>query len=90
QSADHKQMEVGIARLDSTSDNYRLHYTCDTVPGVSGAPIYADIIFEGEHYYTVVGIHTNGDPAKEPQNRKYNLGVRICPNITNLIRNNLN
>ncbi|MCM1316378.1 MAG: trypsin-like peptidase domain-containing protein [Muribaculaceae bacterium] len=90
QSADHKQMEVGIGRLDSTSDNYRLHYTCDTVPGVSGAPIYADIIFEGEHYYTVVGIHTNGDPAKEPQNRKYNLGVRICPNITNLIRNNLN
>ncbi|MDE5556283.1 MAG: trypsin-like peptidase domain-containing protein [Ruminococcus sp.] len=83
-------MEVGVGRLDSTSNTARLYYTCDTSPGVSGAPIYADLIFEGKHYYTVVGIHTNGDPAEKPEDRKYNRGVRMCPNITNLIRNNLN
>ena len=82
-------MERGVGKLDSTSNTDRLYYTCDTSSGVSGSPIYADLIFEGKHYYTVVGIHTNGDPAEKPEDRVHNSGVRMCPNITNLIRNNL-
>lgn len=90
QAEDHQIIERGIGRLDSTSNHYKLYYTCDTVSGVSGSPVYADLIYNGKHYYTVVGIHTNGDPAENPQDRVHNSGVRMCPNITNLIRYNSN
>ncbi|MDE6426985.1 MAG: trypsin-like peptidase domain-containing protein [Ruminococcus sp.] len=77
------EMRTGKGRIDSNNtDDGTLYYTCDTLNGASGGPIYADLIFEGEHYYTVVGINTNSHINS-------NCGVRMCPNITNLVRSNL-
>lgn len=77
------KMRTGMGRLESDSTIGKLLYSCDALKGSSGGPIYADLMFEGKHYYTVVGINTTGFDD-------YNSGVRMCPNITNLIRNNLN
>lgn len=81
---DHKEIETALGRLKNTGNANQLYYDCDTVGGVSGGPIYADLIFQGEHYYTVVGINTSHD-----EEQQYNYGVRMCPNITSLIRYNL-
>lgn len=76
------EMRTGKGRLDTNNTTRStLHYTCDILPGASGGPIYADLIFGENHYYTVVGIQTNFYVDT-------NCGVRMCPNITNLIQFN--
>ncbi len=80
---------TGTGRLQSASGRNELKYTCDTVDATSGAPIYTDIVYEGHHYYTVIGIHTSGRVVGNIENYyAYNSGVRMCPNIRNLIRVN--
>lgn len=68
---------------NSYSGTNEMKYTCDTNGGASGSPVYTDLLYEGEHYYIVIGIHTNGTG-----NKQYNSGVRMCPNIWQLIRAN--
>lgn len=62
-----------------------IYYTSDATDGESGAPIYADIVYNNTHYNVVVGIHISGD-SNYPH--EYNTGVRMCPNILNLINEN--
>lgn len=73
---------------NSTSGFNELKHSCDTNPGASGAPIYADVVYNGIHYYVVIGIHTSGTYNGVIQHQ-YNSGVRMCPNIWNLVRSNL-
>lgn len=76
---------TGIGKLkNSTNGNNELKYDCDTDHGTSGGPIYSKLFYEGEYYYIVVGIHTDGTGDIYA----YNSGVRMCPNILNLIRAN--
>ena len=77
------KMRTGKGRLLSLGDDTLLFHDCDDLPGFSGGPIYSDLIFEGKHYYTVVGINTFYN-----KQGKYNGGVRMCPNIINLVRSN--
>ena len=78
------KMRTGKGKLlDFPGDNL-LYYDCDTFYGASGGPVYTDLIFEGKHHYTVVGINSAMGYTHE-----YNIGARMCPNITNLIRSNL-
>lgn len=79
------EMRTGKGRFSNLCTNTLLYYDCDTLTGSSGGPIYKDLIFEGKHYYTVVGINTS-----EYESGQCNCGVRMCSNITNLVRSNLN
>lgn len=75
---------TGAGRLQMLSGRNELKYNCDTDAAASGAPVYTDIVYEGRHYYTVIGIHT----SETSSNITNNSGVRMCPNIRNLIRAN--
>lgn len=69
--------------IPSTVHQYMFSYNCDTSIDTSiGAPVYTDVVYNGEHHYVAVGIHT------KDTGYGYNSGVRICPNITNLISYN--
>ncbi len=75
---------TGEGRLkNSTSGYIEMKYTSDTYSGSSGSPIYTDLVYNGEHYYIVIGIHTSGKGDYQ-----YNSGVRMCPNIWHLVKFN--
>lgn len=73
----------GRIKNSGTAKN-ELMYSCDAVDGMVGAPIFRDVVHNGSHHYVVVGINTSDNS----DNNSNNSGVRICPNITNLVRNN--
>lgn len=75
---------TGSGNLKNSSDQQLLNYNCDTDYGMVGAPIFKDVVHNGSHHYVVVGINTSDGNDKNTNNS----GVRICPNITNLVRNN--
>jgi len=84
-SGDLNYESTGEGCLKNSTDGYNeLKYTCDTKPGASGAPIYTDLVYNDEHYYIVVGIHTSGTGGIH----SYNSGVRMCPNIWHLVNSN--
>ena len=88
-SGDLSYESTGPGKLkNSTSGFNELKHSCDTNPGASGSPIYADLVYNGIHYYVVIGIHTSGKDSGVIHHL-YNSGVRMCPNIWNLVRSNL-
>ena len=76
------EMRTGKGRfLNLLGNDAILYYDGDAIGGSSGGPVYTDLIFENEHYYTVVGINSG-------LGYTYNCGARMCPNIMNLIQFN--
>lgn len=83
-SSDLSYESTGQGRLKNSSSGYNeMTYTCDTYHGASGAPVYTDLVYNGVHYYVVIGIHTSGTGDYQ-----YNSGVRMCPNIWRLVNDN--
>lgn len=84
-SGDLTYEATGEGQLKNSTSGYNeLKYTCDTYGGASGSPIYTDLVYNGDHYYVVVGIHTSGTGSYY----QYNSGVRMCPNIWHLVKAN--
>lgn len=77
-------MSTGEGILSSTTgfDNYRARYSCDTIGGDSGAPVY--II--NNNIKTVIAINTSG----APNHTSYNTGLRITTDILNFVYDNPN
>ena len=85
-SGDLTYEATGEGQLKNSTSGYNdLKYTCDTYYGSSGSPVYTDLVYNGEHYYVVIGIHTSG----KGNSYQYNSGVRMCPNIWHLVKANI-
>lgn len=66
---------------------YTFDYNVDTIGGNSGGPIYMTTTYNGNVYYTVVGIHTRG---KGYLSDPYNHGTRITTDLMHFYLNNSN
>lgn len=82
QSANNK-MYTGTGFICQSDDN-ELYYDVDTSGGNSGGPIYVTSTFQGQSYYTVIGIHAYGISEDKP----YNGGARITTNLLQFYKNN--
>lgn len=65
-----------------------IFYDVDTSGGDSGGPIYMKTIMNSKTYYTLIGIHTNGEDNNI--HRGCNYGTRITTELLHFYKNNSN
>ena len=73
----------GEGVVTTSSTDYRLYYTADTISGMSGGPVYIETTFNGKTYYTVVGVHHGGVSTA-------NYGARMNTTLMQFYLNNPN
>lgn len=69
-------------------ENRTIFYDVDTSGGDSGGPIYMQTEMNDETYYTLIGIHTNGDDNNIHSG--YNYGTRITTELLHFYKSNSN
>lgn len=67
-----------------SGDDELIRYTADTSSGNSGGPVYITESFNGETYYTVVGINIAHPVVTDPE---FNIGTRMTTDLIHFYNN---